>query len=92
MARRAKATEQLLEQVDAAAPARNKASDGWIGDEAHADRKSDHNPNAKRVVQAQDFTHDPAGGCDSYKLAEGLRARKDPRIKYVIQQSPDLLR
>jgi peptidoglycan hydrolase-like protein with peptidoglycan-binding domain len=84
MARKAKATEQLLEQVNEAAPSRSKQSDGWIGDEAHRDRKSDHNPNAKGVVQAMDFTHDPAGGCDSYKLAEALRTRKDPRIKNVI--------
>jgi len=84
MARRANATAKLLEQVNAAAPDRSKASDGWIGDEAHSSRKSDHNPNKKGIVQAQDFTHDPAGGCDSYKFAEMLRTKKDPRIKYVI--------
>jgi len=83
-ARRAKATSMLLEQVNALAPDRNKSSDGWIGDEAHASRKSDHNPNSKGVVQAQDFTHDPANGADSYKFAELLRTKKDPRIKNVI--------
>jgi peptidoglycan hydrolase-like protein with peptidoglycan-binding domain len=83
-ARRAKATAKLLEQVNALAPDRSKASDGWIGDEAHASRKSDHNRNSAGVVQAQDFTHDPANGADSYKFAELLRTKKDTRIKYVI--------
>lgn len=84
MARRAKATAMLLAQVNRAAPSRNKSSDGWIGDAAHASRKSDHNPNSAGVVQAQDITHDPKGGFDSYKFAEHLRTHPDRRIKYVI--------
>jgi len=82
-ARRAKATSMLLEQVNALAPDRNKSSDGWIGDEAHASRKSDHNPNSKGVVQAQDFTHDPANGADSYKFAELLRTTAEPAVSVV---------
>ena len=82
--RRAKATAKLLEQVNQIVPDRSKASDGWIGDEAHSSRKSDHNRNSAGVVQAQDFTHDPSNGADSYKFAELLRTKKDPRIKYVI--------
>jgi hypothetical protein len=84
MARRAKATEKLLAQVDDAAPMRNKDNDGWLGDAAHQARKSDHNPNKAGVVQAQDITHDPRGGFDSYKFAEHLRGQHDKRIKYVI--------
>ena len=84
MARRAKATAKLLEQVNELAPARNKSSDGWIGDAAHAASKSDHNANSAGAVQAQDITHDPADGLDSYKLAEALRKNKDARVKYVI--------
>ena len=84
MARKAKATAKLLEQVNAAAPARSDDSDGWIGDTAHQNRKSDHNPNKADVVQAQDITHDPRGGFDSYELAETLRQNKDKRVKYVI--------
>ena len=84
MARRAKATATLLEQVNEAAPSRSKSSDGWIGDSAHAASKSDHNPNQAGVVQAQDVTHDPHGGFDSYKFAEHLRLKRDKRIKYVI--------
>src|SRR3982751_2047098 len=82
--RLAKSLETLRSQVNARWPTRSKASDGWIGDTAHATRKSDHNPNAAGVVQAFDVTHDPKSGCDAYKLAETLRTARDPRIKYVI--------
>jgi len=84
MSRRAKATAKLLEQVNSSAPGRSKTSDGWIGDAAHQASKSDHNPNSAGVVQAQDITHDPRGGFDSYKFAELLRTKRDRRIKYVI--------
>jgi peptidoglycan hydrolase-like protein with peptidoglycan-binding domain len=84
MARRAKATEKLLEQVNNFAPMRSKDTDGWIGDARHQAKKSDHNQNAKGVVQAIDITHDPRGGFDSYKFAEYLRTHPDKRVKYVI--------
>lgn len=84
MARRAHAHQKLLEQVNAAYPKRSKASDGWIGDTAHAARASDHNPKVSGAVVAADFTHDPKGGFDSYAFAEHLRTSKDARIKYVI--------
>jgi peptidoglycan hydrolase-like protein with peptidoglycan-binding domain len=84
MARRAKATAELLKQVNQTAPERNISSDGWIGDAAHRRRKSDHNPNSAGVVQAQDITHDPRGGFDSYEFAETLRTKQDKRIKNVI--------
>lgn len=83
-------TAGLLGEVNARAPRRSKASDGGIGDPAHSARSSDHNPcTCCRVVCARDFTHDPAGGFDSYAFAEWLRARvvADPpekRVKYVI--------
>ncbi len=84
--RLAPSLETLRAQIDAAWPKRNKASDGTIGDAAHAKRKdkSDHNPNARGVVCALDITHDPASGCDAGKIAAALRASRDPRIKYVI--------
>lgn len=84
MARRAKATAKILEQVDASAPGRSKTSDGWVGDSAHQATKSDHNQNSAGVVQAQDITHDPRGGFDSYRFAELLRTKQDGRLKYVI--------
>lgn len=67
----------LLTEVNASAPRRSKASDGSIGDAAHATRSSDHNPWVKDsrgvgVVRARDFTHDPAGGLDAGALAEAI--------------------
>lgn len=84
MPRLAKSLETLRSQVNELAPKRSKKNDGWIGDPAHAARKSDHNPNKKGVVQAIDITHDPKGGADSYALADLLRVKRDRRIKYVI--------
>ncbi|PND27621.1 S8 family serine peptidase [Sinorhizobium sp. M4_45] len=84
----AESLKALRAQVNARAPDRSKASDGSIGDAAHATRKSDHNPwivdGVVGVVTAIDITHDPAGGCDAGVLAEALRAGRDPRVKYVI--------
>lgn len=86
--RLAHSLEHLRSQINAARPNRNKSSDGTIGDAAHASRASDHNPwiidGSMGVVSAMDITHDPAGGVDSYRLAEILRTKKDRRIKYVI--------
>lgn len=87
MARIARALDTLRTQVNAAAPNRGKGSDGWIGDAAHQATGSDHNPNSAGVVTALDITHDPAHGFNSWEFADMLRARRDPRIKYVISNS-----
>lgn len=84
MARLAKALVVLRDQINALAPNRSKASDGWLGDSAHAARKSEHNPNAAGVVRAIDVTHDPRNGVDAGKIADILRRSGDPRIYYVI--------
>ena len=84
MARLAKSLATLRDQINVQYPKRSKLSDGWIGDAAHRATGSDHNPNSAGVVTALDITHDPAHGVDSWALAEILRQRKDPRIKYVI--------
>lgn len=86
--RLAKSLETLRVQINVLAPHRSKDSDGSIGDEAHASRSSDHNPyikdNGIGIVRAIDITHDPAGGLDSYSLAETLRENADRRIRYII--------
>jgi hypothetical protein len=80
----AKSLDKLLAQINAAYPNRSKSSDGSIGDTAHSQTKSEHNPDSHGVVRARDYTHDPAHGFDSYKLAETLRLNRDHRILYVI--------
>lgn len=69
----ARSLDVLLAEVNAAAPARSKVSDGSIGDTSHQARPSDHNPNAAGVVRARDITHDPLDGCDGNRLAEHVR-------------------
>lgn len=91
----AKCLDQLLKEINASAPYRNKASDGSIGDADHQNTNSDHNPwCCGWVVTARDFTHDPGGGFDSYAYAEWQRKRckgellingeREYRVKYII--------
>ncbi len=86
--RLAESLETLRGQINAAAPNRSKASDGTIGDAAHASRASDHNPHVRDgktgVVTAIDITHDPRNGVDGDSIAAALRGSLDPRIKYII--------
>lgn len=80
----AKSLATLRDQINAMAPNRSKASDGTVGNLAHQKTKSEHNPNAAGVVRAMDITHDPAHGFDSWKFADMLRLRNDPRVYYII--------
>ena len=73
----------LEDQINARAPRRSKRADGSIGDQSHRTRASDHNPSLGWVTAA-DFTHDPAGGFNSYAFAQDLARRRDPRVKYII--------
>lgn len=72
--RNANASVTLVNAVNAKWPNRSKASDGTIGDAAHASRSSDHNPWVKigsmGIVRARDIT---AAGIDAAWLAEQLR-------------------
>lgn len=73
--RLARSLVTLRDEINAAAPSRSKKSDGTIGDEAHASRVSDHNPNSKGVVRAFDVTHDPRAGVDCNVLADRIIGR-----------------
>lgn len=82
----APALAQLRDQVNAAYPSRDKASDGWIGDASHAAGVSDHNPDysARGIVRALDIDADLRGTPDSWALAQRLIA--DRRVRYVIHR------
>lgn len=80
----AKSLDKLRSQVNAANPGRSKKSDGWIGDAAHRNRQSEHNPDANGVVRALDITHDPAHGVYARELAEAIVKSRDPRVLYII--------
>ena len=76
----------LRNEANALAPKRSKASDGWVGDAAHRQRASRHNPNDAGVVTALDLTHDPAHGFDVHALAERVRRSPHPQLAYVISR------
>ncbi len=86
----ARSLKQLLSEVNVLAPARSKKSDGTIGDIAHSQGNSDHNPWVKDsggtmgIVTALDITHDAKNRCDCNVIAQFLQEKKDKRIKYVI--------
>ena len=75
----APALDQLRAEVNALWPNRSKASDGTIGDASHSSRTSDHNPNARRSVNAIDIT---AKGIDTAKLINAAKAH--PSVRYII--------
>ena len=79
--RLARSLTVLRDQINEAAPGRNKVHDGTVGDLRHQKQAggSEHNPNAAGVVRAMDITSDPAGGVDGVKLAENLIHELDRR-------------
>lgn len=85
----------LLAQIDAAAPNRDRSSDGSIGDEGHAATVSAHNPqdtadssdgnDPDGQVDARDITHDPRfAGSDMAQVTEAIRQSKDRRVRLII--------
>lgn len=80
----ARSLDKLLAQINAYAPRRSKISDGSIGDTAHSSRVSDHNPDARGVVHARDFTHSPSTGFNAHAFVRRLAKDGDRRIKYLI--------
>lgn len=86
-----KALLTLRAEVEKAHPGRSKVSDGTVGDTSHSARVSDHNPDENGIVHAWDVTVWDGPDADNLDdvaqpLAEFLRARRDPRVKYVIHR------
>ena len=92
MARLVAAGVQLRKQVDKRWPRRSRRSDGWIGDSAHAARRSDHNPDGRGFVHAIDIDADldKTDPKAAQRLADQLVAYARSgqpgadRIKYVV--------
>lgn len=82
----------LRNQVNKRWPRRDKRSDGWGGDKAHAGRQSDHNPDARGLVHALDIDADldPKDPGAAQRLANQIVAYAASgipganRIKYVV--------
>jgi len=86
-----KAGQQLREQFDDTFPDRDRRSDGWLGDQRHSTRPSQHNPDPKTgIVSAIDVDRDvhKSGKPDLMPdIADQLRlAAKagEKRIAYII--------
>jgi hypothetical protein len=80
---------QLRSEVNEIAPSRDKASDGWIGDAAHAATKSDHNPDSRGYVHAIDVDTDlRESDLTMEKIVQFLLARcrsgAEKRLRYII--------
>lgn len=92
MARLVAAGVQLRKQIDKRWPKRDRRSDGWIGDQAHQARRSDHNPDGRGWVHALDIDADldKTDPKAAQRLADQLVAYArsglpgSDRIKYVV--------
>ncbi len=82
----ARSLNSLLDEVNARWPGRPRHADGTIGDTAHSARTSDHNPNDDGIVCARDITEWvlPDGTEINDVIAETIRKRRPPWVKYVI--------
>lgn len=78
----APALQLLVKETNELWPRRDKRSDGWIGDAAHAARVSDHNPDSGGVVRAVDITNN---GVNVQRLV--VACTHHPSVHYVISRS-----
>lgn len=81
MARLCPAGVTLRGQIDARFPKRDKRSDGWIGDAAHSQRFSYHNPDSHGIVWALDI--DENMGIGTWRNGRTCRRLADQLIAYA---------
>lgn len=74
----------LRNEINELFPKRDKRSDGWIGDPAHAVRTSSHNPTPTGAVRAIDIDVDDNDPNRDIRLTVVNAAKGDPRVWYVI--------
>jgi murein L,D-transpeptidase YcbB/YkuD len=84
MAQLAPSLARLRDEINRAFPRRDKSSDGWLGDPAHQARPSDHNPNARGLVDALDTDVDDADPKRDLRALLVRAAIKHPATNYVI--------
>jgi hypothetical protein len=83
--RPAPAIAQLVAEADAANPARDRRSDGIVGDLRHQARVSGHNPDGRGVVVAADLDKDGLPMPAAVERARQLAAAGNlPQLAYVI--------
>lgn len=75
---------RLRSEADKLFPNRDKGSDGWIGDAAHASRPGDHNPNSRDLVDALDLDVDDRDPNRDLRSLVLKAAIKHPATNYVI--------
>lgn len=81
--------KQLMAEFNTIAPNRDHASDGTIGDTAHQQENSDHNPDSKGAVRAIDVDndlHEPGLDFETVVqfILERCRNGSETRITYII--------
>ena len=94
--------DELFDEFDELFPERDTSSDGWIGDAAHADRTSDHNPDESGAVPIHDAdTKDEVHAIDVDDTVRGdgvtmedcvqlilsrCRSGAEDRLRYIIYE------
>lgn len=81
MARLCAAGTTIRAQLDKRFPKRDRRSDGWIGDQAHSQRFSYHNPDAAGIVWALDV--DENFGMGTWRNGKAARRFADQLVDYI---------
>lgn len=81
MARLCTAGATFRDQLDKRFPNRDRRSDGWIGDRAHASRFSYHNPDRNGIVWALDVDENLGQG--SWRNGRAAKRLADQLLAYA---------